>query len=82
MSREKNIYHHREHNKHLLQVHLIFVCKYRKRLLLGEVSEDMKQIIFDISKHYGWDVKLQETDKDHIHILFCLFNRHSFGKNH
>lgn len=41
-------YQHRRHNKNLLMVHLIFVTKYRKKILLGNFNNDIKQYIFDI----------------------------------
>lgn len=62
-------YIRKNHSKYSLQVHLVFVVKYRKKLLVGILDEDMKQILFDICKHYGWEIQAMETDKDHIHIL-------------
>lgn len=62
-------YNHKSHNKHLLQVHLIFVTKYRKKLLLGKIAEDIKLIIFGLCTLNDWEVVTQETDKDHIHML-------------
>lgn len=62
-------YQHRRHNKNLLMVHLIFVTKYRKKILLGNFNNDIKQYIFDICQERHWYIKRMETDKDHIHIL-------------
>ncbi|WP_334110483.1 IS200/IS605 family transposase [Anoxybacillus sp.] len=56
------------HSKHLLICHFIFVCKYRKKLLL-KVGDDIKTEIESIANHYGWQIIEQEIDKDHIHIL-------------
>jgi len=56
------------HSKHLLICHLIFVCKYRKKLLL-KVGDDIKTEIESISNRYGWQIIEQEIDQDHIHIL-------------
>lgn len=56
------------HSKHLLMCHLIFVCKYRKKLLL-KVGDDIKTEIESIANHYGWQIIEQEIDQDHIHIL-------------
>lgn len=56
------------HSKHLLMCHLIFVCKYRKKLLL-KVGDDIKTEIESISDRYGWQIIEQEVDQDHIHIL-------------
>jgi len=32
-------------SKHYLKCHLIFVCKYRKKLLTGQLNDDVKQIL-------------------------------------
>ena len=56
------------HSKHLLMCHLIFVCKYRKKLLL-KVGDDIKTEIESISNCYGWQIIEQEIDQDHIHVL-------------
>lgn len=64
-----DVYQHRRHNKNLLMVHLIFATKYRKKLLAGQLREDVKQYIFDTCKKYHWYIKRMETDRDHIHIL-------------
>lgn len=56
------------HSKHLLMCHLIFVCKYRKKLL-SKVGHEIKGEIECISNHYGWEIIEQEIDQDHIHVL-------------
>lgn len=56
------------HSKHPLLCHLIFVCKYRKKLLLT-VGNDIKSEIETIATHYNWHIIEQEIDQDHIHIL-------------
>ena len=48
--------------------HIIFVCKYRKRIL-EPIKEDLKQIIHDIEKESDFEILEMETDKDHIHLL-------------
>lgn len=55
--------------KYLLQYHLIFVCKYRKRLLNKEISEDIKQFSYDICQKHDVIIHKMETDKDHIHYM-------------
>jgi putative transposase len=49
--------------------HIIFVCKYRKKLLFEPIKEEIKQIIFDISKESDFEIIEMETDEDHIHFL-------------
>lgn len=62
-------YQHRTHNKNLLYVHLIFVTKYRKSLLVGKTREDVKQLIYESCVKHHFYIDRMETDKDHIHIL-------------
>lgn len=48
--------------------HLIFVCKYRKKLLI-RLGDDMKTLIYHVSKRYNFVIVEMEVDKDHIHLL-------------
>ena len=48
----KKKYHSKNHSKYTLTYHIIFTCKYRKKLLI-KYGEDIKQIMFDISRDYG-----------------------------
>lgn len=60
----------RNRHKYLLQYHIIFVCKYRKKLLSNKyISDNIKQLSIDISAKYDFIIKEMETDKDHIHYL-------------
>jgi len=52
----------------LLMYHIIFVCKYRK-VVLEPISEEIKQIMYDMSKESNFEIFEMETDKDHIHFL-------------
>ena len=53
-----------------LNYHLIFCTKYRRKVLTEEISIRLKDIIIGISKDFQVKIIEQETDKDHIHILF------------
>lgn len=48
--------------------HLIFVCKYRKKLLI-QLGNDVKQLMHDIANRYHFRIVEIEVDKDHIHLL-------------
>lgn len=57
-------------HKSLLQYHLIFVCKYRKKLLASKsTSDDIKQFSYDICQKHNVKIHKMETDKDHIHYM-------------
>ena len=55
-------------HKYLLPYHIIFVCKYRKKLLISkQISDDRKPFSYEICQKQNVIIKYMETDKDHIH---------------
>ena len=48
--------------------HIIFVCKYRKKIL-EPISSELKLTITNIEKDSDFEVLEMETDKDHLHLL-------------
>ncbi|MFL8712818.1 IS200/IS605 family transposase [Clostridioides sp. GD02377] len=58
----------RNHSKCLLLVHLIFVCKYRKNLLI-KFGDEIKHILSDIAKEKDLIMVEMEADKNHVHLL-------------
>ncbi len=58
----------KSHSKFLIMVHLIFVCKYRKKLLT-RFGEQIKKIMYDISEEKDLGIIEMEVDQDHIHML-------------
>ena len=49
-------------------VHLIFVCKYRKKLLV-KFGNQIKDLFYDIAEEKGFEILEMEIDKDHMHLL-------------
>ena len=45
----------KNHSKYLIMVHLIFDCKYRKKLL-NEYSDSIKLILYDIAKEEKFNI--------------------------
>ena len=52
-----------------MQYHLIFVCKYRKKLFTKEISDDVKQLSYEICQKHNVTIHKIETGKDHIHYI-------------
>jgi len=61
--------------KHDLKIHLILVCKYRKKLLMNGIETDVKNIIRDVENNSDFDIIEMETDKDHIHLMIQYIPR-------
>ncbi|BAE47840.1 putative transposase [Clostridium phage c-st] len=58
----------KNHSKFLLMTHLIFVCKYRKKLLI-RLGDDIKKLFYAIAEEKDLNIIEMEVDKDHIHLL-------------
>ena len=65
-NKSNKIYHSKNHSKFILTYHIIFVCKYREKVL-SIFGEYIKQIMFDISKKYDFEIKEMEVDKDYVY---------------
>jgi putative transposase len=58
----------KNHTKFLILYHLIFVCKYRKKLLIP-YGDETKKIFEDIATRSDFSFEAIEVDQDHIHCL-------------
>ena len=66
----KNIdYSTTNRTKHYLKCHLIMVCKYRKKLLVGQIKDDMRSILLEIAMKADFEIETVESDEDHVHLL-------------
>ena len=54
--------------KFLLQYHMIFVTKYRRRIL-SSIRDSLLECMLNIANKYDFIIHEQEIDKDHIHFL-------------
>ena len=61
-------YERRSHAKHCLMCHLIFVCKYRHRVL-SLLGNEIKALMHEIADENSFSILEVETDNDHIHLL-------------
>ena len=64
-----NRYNRHNRRKYSVKVHIVLVTKYRKKLLKGSITDDVKQKIFDIANTRGYEIIAMEADKDHLHFL-------------
>ena len=59
----------KNHSKFLLKYHIIFVCKYRRKLLFGNLASCLKNALIDIANTSDFRIEVIETNKDHVHLL-------------
>jgi putative transposase len=58
------------HSVFALYYHLIFVVKYRRKVINDDISNRLKEIFEYIQPNYNISLQEWNHDKDHVHILF------------
>jgi len=65
---KKSNYISTNRSKHYLKCHLILVCKCCKKLLIGQLKDDMHSILLQITANSDFESEVFESDLDHIHF--------------
>lgn len=59
------------HAVYCIQFHYVACVKYRKKLISEAISMKLKEINQAVAHKFGITIIEQESDRDHIHILFA-----------
>ena len=62
-------YRHNSHSKYDLKVHLIWIPKYRKRVLVGKVAERVRELLRQIAMEHEVYIISGKVAADHIHMF-------------
>jgi putative transposase len=57
------------HTKHDLKVHLVWIPKYRKAVLTGQVALRVRDLIRQIAMEHEITILSGKVAKDHVHVL-------------
>jgi putative transposase len=57
------------HTKNRLQYHLVWVPKYRKRILEGKVATRIHQLFHECAEINRWKIEELNVQVDHVHML-------------
>lgn len=60
------------HTKHKLQFHLIWIPKYRRRVLRGKVAVRLKQLLYEACKINRWWIGELNIQVDHVHMVIQI----------
>ena len=59
-----------------IQYHIVWCVKYRRKILIGEFEQSLKEILLKIANDNNFEIVEMETDKDHIHLLIECSPQH------
>jgi putative transposase len=57
------------HTKHRLQYHLVWIPKYRRRVLQGKIAIRLKRLMYEACRMNGWWISEMSIQEDHVHIV-------------
>ena len=60
------------HTKHRLRVHLVWVPKYRKRVLQGPVAVRLEELLRQATEVNRWQIHELAIQPDHVHLLLQI----------
>ncbi|HYA26380.1 MAG TPA: IS200/IS605 family transposase [Thermodesulfovibrionales bacterium] len=58
--------------KHRLQVHLVWIPRYRKRVLRGKIAIRWRQRVREACKMNQWQISEMSLQTDHIHLIMQI----------
>jgi putative transposase len=65
-------YRHGAHTVYQCHYHFVFIPKYRKPVLRGEVGERLRELIREICKSLDIEILKGHIRPDHVHILLSV----------
>ncbi len=60
------------HTKHRLMYHIVWIPKYRKRILKGKIAERLKELFQQCAEVNKWEIKELNIREDHVHMLIQI----------
>jgi putative transposase len=60
------------HTKHRLQYHLVWIPKYRRRVIQGKIAIRLKSLMYQACRMNRWWISEMSIQTDHVHIVVEL----------
>lgn len=60
------------HTKHRIMYHLVWIPKYRKRVLKGDIALRLKELFYECAEMNRWSIEELNIQVDHVHMMIQL----------
>lgn len=60
------------HTKHRMLYHIVWIPKYCKRILNGEIAACTRELIVECAEVNRWRIDELNVQRDHVHMLIQL----------
>lgn len=65
-------YWHGSQTKHRLMYHLVWIPKYRKRILVGKIAARLEELLYECADLQRWKIQELNIQNDHVHMLIQM----------
>lgn len=65
------------HSKWECKYHIVFVPKFRKKVLYGEIKEFLKRIFHELAHQKGCEIIGGHIVQDHVHMIVSIPPKHA-----
>ena len=63
-----------------LKYHMVWIPKYRKMILKGDLAKRLKVVFQEIAERYEFEIDTMEVKDDHVHLFLSAPPRYSPAK--
>lgn len=57
------------HYVYTLNYHIVWIPRYRKKVLVGVVAERLRELLLEIASQHDFEILAQEIMPDHVHLF-------------
>ena len=68
------------HTKWNFKYHIVFVPKYRRKVIYGKIKEDIGRMLSQLCEYKGIEILEAEACPDHIHMLISVPSKYSIAQ--
>ena len=68
------------HTTHKLRYHIVWIPKYRKRVLRGKIAGHLKRLMYEACRMNQWWIEELAVQEDHVHMIIQLWPSESVAK--
>jgi len=65
-------YRHGSHTVFLIHLHLVWITKYRKPILQGDIAYRVRDLIREICRSHDVEIIKGHVSKDHVHLFVSI----------
>ena len=74
------VYEQSQHTQWECKYHIVFIPKYRKKVLFGAIRREVGPVLRDLARHRESQVEEGHTMPDHVHLLLSIPPKYSVAQ--